>query len=180
MKIPYMRLVNLFVSIGIVGFTTVVFASETKPYEIIKSQSQVQNISAVMRNSTEVVLKSGGSKFGKLTAIDIKEQNLTLVLQNRDSELIPISQVEKIMFRNISPLVCGKPDCLGPLQGDISNWSKLPLANLRIQPDKNRLQIKLPCELAPNVCKKPVASYTVEELSFVDFNKVSLRVVIAR
>jgi hypothetical protein len=180
MQIPYMKLVNILLAttIGFGGCAAVVSASQTKLAPVIVAQSQVQNISAILPASTEIVLKSGGSKFGKLTAIDIKRRKLTLVLQNGDSELIPISQVENIVFRRFDPITCIHCDP-GPLQGDTRNW-ELPLANVSIQPNKNRAGIRLPCEVDSDVCKRPIASYTVKELSFTDGNKVNLRVVVVR
>ncbi|HEY9830840.1 MAG TPA: hypothetical protein V6D26_09680 [Stenomitos sp.] len=137
----------------------------------------MQNVSAVLPASTEVRLKSGNSKFGKLTALDPERRKFTIVLQNGDSELIPISQAEKIMFRSVNP-IDGKD--LGSPQGDTRNWSELPLANVSIQPNGNRAQIRLPCKVDSDVCKRPIASYTVKELSFSNGNKVNLRVVVAR
>ncbi|WP_414569457.1 hypothetical protein [Nostoc sp. CCY 9925] len=193
MYIPYMKLVNILLATTI-GFggcaavvstsktklapVAVVSASKTKLAPVIVAQSQVQNVSAVMPASTEVTLKSGGSKFGKLTAINPKGRKFTLLLQNGKPELIPIAQVAIIRFWSIDPIT-GKR--LSPLQGgEARNWSNIPLANVTIQPNGNRAEIRLPCVTDSDVCKRPIASYTVTELLFPDGNKVTLSVVVAR
>lgn len=180
MQIPYVKLINVLLAtgIGFGGLAAEVSVSKAKLAAVIVAQSQFQNLSAVLPASTEVTLRSGNSKFGKLTALDAKGQKFNLVLQNGKSELISIAQVATIRFWSIDPIT-GKR--LSPLQGgETRNWSNIPLANVKIQANGNRAQIKLPCEVDSDVCKRPIASYTVEELSITDGNKVTLSVVIAR
>lgn len=162
---------------GFAGVVSIGSATQMEMVSIQARQAQTRTISAVLPSRTEVKLKNDGSKFGKLSAIDSRRQQLTLVLQNGQLELISISRVEKVVFQRINPIT---GEDIGPIQGDRRNWSNLPLANLQIQNNGNQIEVKLPCPVSPQTCQEQRADYTIEELSFPTTSKVSLSVSVAK
>jgi len=160
------------------------YAKEATAYKIGPTQTRIAQvlpistrISAVLPSYTEVTLKSGGSKFGKLTAINPKNQKLTLSLQNGQFESISTPEIEKVEFRINDGTVEGKP--LPKLQGETRTWSNIPLSSLKVQAEKNRTEVRLPCAADSRVCKERGTSYTLKELLFTTTNKVTLVVIVA-
>lgn len=179
MHFPYKSLLVAILGTltGFLGIVQIVLASPMERASTQVAQVQIKTISAVLPNQTEVMLKGSGSKFGKLSAIDPKGGQLTLVLENGRSESIDISRIEKIVFRSVNP-VTGKP--LGPIQGEQRTWSGVSLSNLKIQANGSRMEVRLPCAVDSKVCQERGTSYTVEELSFSDSSKVSLSISVAK
>jgi hypothetical protein len=150
------------------------------PVQIAQAQTQV--VPVVFPCLARVVLKSGGSKSGRLTDVDAKSQQLTLS-RGRQSEPIAIAQIEKVTFYpNCDTLVPDNPRSheIGiMIRGDKRTWSNIPLNNLKIRDgDKGRAEINLPPGVDSKVSKERLAVYVIQELSFVTGNKVTLGVVV--
>jgi hypothetical protein len=180
MQICHNALVILFLAstVGQAIYIKEVTAHQTEPVQTRIAQGQTRVVSAVLPPLTEVMLKNTGSKFGKLTTLDPKNQQLTLLLQNGESELIATAQIAKVLFRREDPTVSRED--LGPPQGEKRKWPNIPQENLKIQANGNRVEVRLPCEVDPTACKEKGASYTIQELSFATKNKLTLVVLVAK
>lgn len=139
---------------------------------IVQTQPTYRNVRAVVPNYAEIVLKTSGSKFGKLKAIDSKNQNLTIVLQNEQSEQIAISRVEKVLFRIADGTVMGKE--LPRPQGEIRTWPNVSLTNLKILNKGNSSEVKVPCAIDASVCQEHGTIYTIREILFPTKEKITL------
>ena len=175
MKIFHKGLVALLLASMLVqaeSSTKDVEAHQTEFPETTLAQAQTRTISTILPSYTEIMLETGESKFGKLTAIEPEAKKLTLVLHNEQYDSTALSEIERVEFRIDDGTVRGKP--LPPFLGEKRTWPNVPLDKLRVLPDKGRVEVTLPCTANTRECQEKRTSYRLDELSFPDENKVTL------
>lgn len=79
-------------------------------------------------------MKKGGSRSGRLTAIDSQKQQLTIT-QGGKSQSIAIYQIEKVKFLQRDPTVSGENE-LPPIRGEQRTWTGILLSNIKIKDAK--------------------------------------------
>lgn len=167
-------------TVGFAGYTAwATGLPEMLPIQTAQTQPQVVPI--VLPCSARVLLKSGGSKSGRLTGVDAKSQQLTLS-QDKNSESITIAQIEKVQFYpSCDTSVLDNTRSLPPIRGEKRTWSGIPLNNLKIRDGrKGRAEISLPTGVDARISKDRGTVYVVEVLSFARGNKINMGIAVTK
>jgi hypothetical protein len=164
------RFFNLLViSLMMIGWTDLI----STPPQLVRpalAQTPAKAIAVVFPPVAQVFLKAGASKSGRLTAIDLGKQQITITRGNQSAS-IPIAQIAKVRFLdedlapNLTPTIRG---------GEPRTWQGIPLNNLKLKDtSRGRAEVTLP----PGVEPKPKPGiYVIEGLEFGGAGKVTIRV----
>ena len=136
----------------------------------------------------DVYLKGGESKTGRVTAIDLRSQKLTIQRDGSSPASEPINKIEKVRFRQDAPVYNsnGKLVIRGDSQGLTAKkaeiWSGIPLTDFKLQdPRKGQGFVKLASVFNRKQLQgiRSVAGtclYVAEELKFEPSTKMTFQV----
>ncbi|GAB1540909.1 hypothetical protein NUACC21_35780 [Scytonema sp. NUACC21] len=140
-------------------------------------QAEIQSFAVTFPPVARVMLKEGGSRSGRLTAIDSQKQQLTIA-QGGKSHSIAISQIEKVKFQQGDPTVPGGND-LPPIRGEQRTWTGILLSNIRIKDvNKGRAEVIFPPGISVSTRGGKLSLYVVQEVLFESDGKVTIQILI--
>lgn len=145
-------------------------SSPTQLGQTALAQTPTRAIAVVFPPVAQVFLKAGASKSGRLTAIDLSKQQITISRGNQSTS-ISISQIAKVRFLDEDL----PPNATATIRGgEPRTWQGVPLNNLRLKDtSRGRAEVILP----PGVDPKPKPGiYVIEGLEFGGAGKVTIRV----
>jgi hypothetical protein len=189
-----MKVFSRYLIVILVSFTGLTFILE----QIIgyrAGQVQAQNIFrqdlsvlVALPTLADVYLKGGESKTGRITAIDLRSQKLTIQRDGSSPASEPINKIEKVRFRQDAPVYNsnGKLVIRGNSQGLTAKkpeiWSGILLTDFKLQDSrKGQGFVKLGSVLNPKRLQgiRSVAGtclYVAEELKFEPSTKMTFQV----
>lgn len=126
-------------------------SQEVQKHNLPSVQAQAkpsQPIPVALPTDAEIVMKGGQKNGGRVVQIDEKGQKL-LIQRGRDTQSLPLSQVEKIVFANNAVVYSAKggPIVRGelPPAGRTETWRGIPMNAFRLlnPPDKGQAELNL-------------------------------------
>lgn len=111
--------------------------------------AQTLDLAVALPNLADIFLKGGESSSGRVIAIDAKAQRLSIQRQGSAPTYIPLSQIEKVAFRNAA--VVYRSDGRKIIRGERQSitpkpvtWNGIPLDTFSIKnPQQGQAEVKL-------------------------------------
>jgi hypothetical protein len=153
-----------------------------------KRSMQELPIPVALPTLADIYLKGGESKTGRVTAIDLRSQKLTIQRDGSPPASEHITKIEKVVFRkdasvyNSNGKLVIRGDGTGLTAKEPETWHGIPLTDFKLQdPSKGYAEVKLESvfnqkDLAGRRAVAGTCLYVVEELKFEPSAKMTFQV----